>query len=317
MSERLKGRVAVVTGAGRGIGREIALALFAEGAKVVVNDYGGSTDGKGAATSPADEVVAEIRKHGGEAAANYDSVTTSQGGDNIIKTAVNNFGRIDILINNAGILRDRMIWNMTDEEFDTVMKVHLYGHFYCTRPASVIMREQRWGRVICTTSTSGLFGNAGQANYSAAKSGIVGFTRACALALGRYGITVNCIAPSASTRLMRTMPVDRARVLAKTRGLVPAGVDIDKVYEDEVYDLIFGAPADVPPMIVYLCTEEAANINGQVFYCFGGRVGLYAPVTEMKTIYKHGRWTLDELSALVPATLAAGLVNPAPPEPAK
>ncbi len=186
MGERLKGKVAVVTGSGRGVGREIALAMFAEGAKVVVNDLGGGTDGKGASASAADEVVAEIRKRGGAAVANYDSVTTPEGGQRIIKTAVDNFGRIDILVNNAGILRDRMIWNMTDDEFDIVMKVHVYGHFYCTRAASVVMREQRWGRVINTTSSSGLFGNAGQSNYSTAKVGIVVLTLACALALARY-----------------------------------------------------------------------------------------------------------------------------------
>lgn len=317
MGERLKDKVAVVTGAGRGIGREISLALAAEGAKVVVNDLGGGTDGMGASSAPADEVVAEIRKQGGIAVANYDSVATPEGGEGIIKTAVDNFGRIDILVNNAGILRDRMIWNMSEEEFDIVMKVHVYGHFHCTRPASAIMRQQRWGRIINTTSTSGLFGNPGQANYSAAKAAVVGFTRACALALGRYGITVNAIAPSATTRLMKTMPPDRARELAKVRGLVPRGVDIDQVSDDEVYNLVFGDPADVPPIIVFLCTEDAANINGQVFYAHNGHIGIYAPVTEMKAIYKQGRWTLDELLNIVPSTLAAGLVNPAPPEPAK
>ena len=156
MAKRLGGKVAVVTGAGRGIGRAEALALAAEGAKVVVNDLGGAGNGTGASTSPADEVVEEIRKLSGEAVANYDSVATPEGGENIIKTAIDNFGRIDILVNNAGILRDRMIFNMSPEEWDLVIKVHLYGHFHCTKPACVYFRQQRGGRIINTSSTAGL-----------------------------------------------------------------------------------------------------------------------------------------------------------------
>lgn len=317
MGEKLKDKVAIVTGAGRGIGREIAIAMAEEGAKVVVNDLGGSTDGTGSSASPADEVVEEIKKLGGSAVASYESVTTPEGGEGIVKTAIDTFGRIDILVNNAGVLRDRMIWNMTDDEWDVVMKVHLYGHFHCTRPASAKMREQRWGRLINMTSASGLLGNPGQANYSAAKAGIVGFTRSCALALGRYGVTSNAISPSGSTRLMRTMPLDRARELAKKRGFVPKGVDIEAVSEDELFDMIFGSPADVAPLAVHLASEEASEINGQVFGVFGGRIGMYAPMTEMKSIFKQGRWTQEELSLVFPQTLAAQLINPAPPEPPK
>ena len=203
MGNRLKDRVAVVTGAGRGIGRAEALALAAEGAKLVVNDLGVATDGSGSSQTPAEEVCQEIRKMGGEAYPNYDSVATQEGGENIIKTAIDKFGKIDILVNNAGILRDRMLFNMAEEEWDIIMKVHLYGTFHCTRPASVYMRQQRWGRIINTSSISGL-GNVGQANYSAAKEGIVGFTRTAALDLGKYGITVNAIRPNAATRMTLT-----------------------------------------------------------------------------------------------------------------
>ena len=174
MGQRLKGKVAIVTGAGRGLGRAEALLLASEGAKLVVNDLGGARDGAGGAHSPADTVVKEIKDKGGEAVANYDSVATAEGGENIIKAATSAFGRLDILVNNAGILRDRMIFNMTPEEWDLVMKVHLYGTFNCTRPACVVMKQQKSGRIINTSSESGL-GAVGQANYSAAKEGIVGF----------------------------------------------------------------------------------------------------------------------------------------------
>ena len=311
MGERLRGKVAVITGAGRGIGREMALAMAAEGAKVVVNDLGGGTDGSSSSEGPSDELVAEIKKLGGEAAPNYDSVTTEAGGAAIIKTATDNFGRIDILVNNAGILRDRMIWNMTEEEWEAVIKVHLYGHFHCTKPASALMREQRSGRIINMTSASGLYGNAGQANYSGAKAGVIGFTKSCALAMGKYGVTANAISPSGSTRLMRTMPTDKARDLAKRRGLVPVGMDVDALSEDELFDVIFGSPADISPLAVYLASDEASNINGQVFAVFGSKIALIAPTVELKSIHKLGRWTQDELSVVVPQTLAFGLANPA------
>ena len=209
MGDRLKGKVAVVTGAGRGLGRCHALALAAEGAKVVINDLGGAVDGTGADKSPADEVVAEIKKMGGEAVANYDSVATMEGGEKIIKAAIDNFGRLDILVNNAGVLRDRMIFNMTEEEWDTVISVHLKGHFACTKHACIIFRQQRSGRIINTSSEAGL-GNMGQANYSAAKEGIVGFTRTVARDMGRYGVTCNAIRPRAATRMTVTPELQAA-----------------------------------------------------------------------------------------------------------
>ncbi|MBE0480289.1 MAG: SDR family NAD(P)-dependent oxidoreductase [Dehalococcoidia bacterium] len=308
MGARLKGKVAIVTGAGRGIGKEEALLLAQEGAKVVVNDLGGGPDGAGSASSPADEVVAEIKSKGGEAVANYDSVATPEGGERIIKSALDAFGRLDILVNNAGILRDRMIFNMSPEEWDIVMKVHLYGHFYCTRPACSIFRQQRSGRIINTASESGL-GNMGQANYSAAKEGIVGFTRTVARDMGKYGVTCNAVRPRAATRLTVSPELAAAIERAKATGAaLPPGADlIDALPE----------PGDIVPFVVYLATDEAANINGCTFLISGNQVSLYSEPVAAKTIFKNGRWTLDELSNLVPSTLAAGLVNPSPPQAAK
>jgi len=313
MGEALKGKVAVVTGSGRGIGRVIALALAAEGAKVIVNDPGVALDGTGTDKAVADEVVEEIRGMGGEAVANYDSVGSMEGGERVIKTAVENFGRLDILVNCAGILRDRMIWNMTEEEWDAVINTHLKGHFACTKAACLVMRQQRSGRIINISSTSGLHGNAGQANYSCAKAGITGFTKSCALALGRYGITVNAVCPAAATRMTATIPPDRLRQLMAQRGVQFPG---DTPME-ELYKMMLGDPEDVPPIIVYLASDEAADINGQIFGASGGRISLYAPWTEAKTITKEGRWSIEELRETVPKTLAEGLVNLAPPQSAK
>jgi NAD(P)-dependent dehydrogenase (short-subunit alcohol dehydrogenase family) len=309
MGNRLKDRVAVVTGAGRGIGRGIALLMAEEGAKVVVNDLGVERDGTGAAKGPSDEVVAEIKKGGGEAVSNYDSVATVEGGENIIKTAIDSFGKIDILVNNAGILRDRMVFNMAPEEWDAVLKVHLYGCFNCTKPAAVLMRQQRYGRIVNMSSSSGLLGNAGQSNYGAAKAGIAGFTRVCARDLGRYNITVNCVAPSAATRMTVSPEMEEALQARVARG---------EITEEQAAARRPPAPEDNAPIVVYLATDAAANINGHAFWSHGSGLSLcYEPLPPQKTIYKEGRWTLDELDRIMPASLAAGLVNPAPPQPPK
>ena len=299
MGDRLKGKVAIVTGAGRGIGRGEAVALASEGARVVVNDLGGGSDGTGTATSPADEVVAEIKKMGGEAVANYDSVTTMQGGENIIKTAVDTFGQLDILVNNAGILRDKMVFNMTEEEWDSVMKVHLYGHFFTTKHACILFRQQRSGRIINTSSVAGLGATIGQPNYGAAKEGIVGFTRQVAIAMGRYGVTCNAIRPSAGTRL--TLSEEMKRTWPK--------VAIEALEQMR--------PEDIAPLVVWLASDDAANVNGRTFFMQTGRVALYSEPVEEKALVKVGGWTIDELFLFMPATLAAGLVNPSPPQPPK
>ena len=309
MGQRLKGKVAIVTGAGRGLGRAEALLLASEGAKVVVNDLGGARDGAGGAHSPADAVVKEIKDKGGEAVANYDSVATTEGGENIIKTATSTFGRLDILVNNAGILRDRMIFNTSPEDWDLVIKVHLYGTFNCTRPACAVFRQQRSGRIINTSSPAGL-GNVGQANYSAAKEGIIGFTRTVARDMGRYGVTCNAIRPLAATRLTLSAEVAEAIEKASAEGKpLPVGPEITG---------LLPPPQDIAPFVVYLATDEAANINGCTFFLAGNQIALYSEPQPAKTIYnKAGAFTLDDLLAVVPITLAAFLANPSPPQAAK
>jgi NAD(P)-dependent dehydrogenase (short-subunit alcohol dehydrogenase family) len=304
----LEGRVAVITGAGRGIGRGFALLFAREGARVVVNDPGVNSDGSGHDNGPADEVVAEIKAAGGEAAASYDSVATVDGGENIIKAALDAFGRIDILVNNAGILRDRMIFNMGEQEWDDVIAVHLNGHFNCTKPASILMRQQRFGRIINMSSTSGIIGNTGQANYGAAKSGIAGFTRVVAKDLGRYGVTCNAIAPGAATRLTQTVP-DAARELRARAGITGAAANRRPAGP------VLREPEYIAPMAAYLASDDAWNINGQIFHVAGGMVGLAHHPTPMRTLWKPAMWTLDELCSAVPDQLMAGIGNPAPPPP--
>ena len=307
MGTRFEGKNAVVTGAGRGIGMTIALALASEGAKVVVNDPGVSRAGTGSDMAPADEVVAEIKKGGGTAIANYDSVTDFTAAERIVKSCVDSFGRIDILVNCAGILRDRMVFNISEEEWDMVLNIHLKGTFNMCRHASRLMREQKSGRIINTASDAWR-GSLGQSNYCAAKGGIVSFTRAIARDLGRYGVTCNCIAPLAATRM--TMDEELKAVAKKA---VEAGAMTEDQYK-EFLDM--PGPEFVAPAVVYLATEEAANINGQVIGCGGGRVALFSDPVEIKGIYrdykKEGPWTVDELIRLVPGTLLVGYVNPAP-----
>ena len=306
----LDGKVAVITGSGRGIGRGMALLFAREGAKVVVNDPGVNTDGTGHNTGPADEVAAEINAAAGEAIANYDTVATVAGGESMVQAAVDAFGRIDILVNNAGILRDRMIFNMSEQEWDDVIAVHLKGHYNCTRPASVLMRQQRSGRIINMSSTSGIIGNPGQANYGAAKSGIAGFTRVVAKDLGRYGVTCNAIAPGAATRLTATVP-DSSRELRNRAGISGAA----SARPPAPAAMQLRDPEYIAPMAAYLASDDAWNINGQIFHVAGGNVGLAWHPTPMRTIWKDAMWTLDELEELVPAVLMAGISNPAPPPP--
>jgi NAD(P)-dependent dehydrogenase (short-subunit alcohol dehydrogenase family) len=312
VARSLEGKIAVVTGAGRGIGRAIALLLAQEGARVVVNDPGVNADGTGHDQGPADQVAAEIKQAGGEALSNYDSVASMEGGEGIIKTALDAWGRLDILINNAGILRDRMIFNMTEEEWDTVIAVHLKGHFACTKPASVVMRQQRYGRIINMSSTSGLIGNPGQANYGAAKAGIAGFTRVVARDLGRYGVTCNAIAPAAATRLTATVP-QAARDLRARAGIQGPGGPATNAQAPARPALL--DPEYIAPMTAYLCTDQAWNINGQIFQVSGGSISLLYHPTPYRTIFKPDLWTLEELQEMVPQRLMMGMTNPAPPPP--
>jgi len=305
VGEMLRGKVAVVTGAGRGIGRGVALELADQGARVVVNDLGVSLDGRDPTSGPAFDVVAEIKRAGGEATASSESVASWDGAARIIKQAVDGFGRIDILVTCAGILRDRMIFNMNEDEWDPVLAVHLKGTFNCIRHAAPLMRQQQYGRIITFSSGAGLFGNPGQANYGAAKAAIGGLTKVVARDLGKYGVTTNSICPVAATRMTLTPEVLRAREIRKQQGIIRE--------ESALRQLENLQPEDVAPMVAFLASDFAANVNGQFFLCAGTSISLLSQPRAMKTIYKPGRWTLDELDALVPQTLAEGLKNPAPP----
>lgn len=293
MAKLLEGKVAVVTGAGRGIGRGDAIAFAEAGAKVVVNDLGGGADGAGSDTTPAQQVVDEIKALGGEAVANTDSVAEAEGAENIIQTAVDTFGSVDILVNNAGILRDRMVFNMTDDDWDIIQKVHLYGHFYCARAASRHMRAQKWGRIINTSSTAGLASTFGQANYGAAKEGIVGLTRQISRDLAKYNVTCNAIRPTAASRL--TLNPDLIAAWEKA-GRVGAKEQMEAKTAD-----------DIAPFMVFLCTDLAGNISGRTFNVFGGQISLYSEPELERTIFKSGRWTVEELMEVGPGTLGAGL----------
>jgi len=273
----------------------------------VVNDYGDNVDGTAPSTGPAFDVVKEIERAGGEAVASTDSVADWEGARRIIGAALERFGQLDALVTCAGILRDRMIFNMSEEEWDAVIAVHLKGTFNCLRHACTHMRDRRYGRIVTFSSGSGLFGNPGQANYGAAKSAIAGLTKVAARDLGKYGITVNAIAPVAGTRMTVNEEVRRARELRKKQGIQREDRGVAQIEELD--------PDDIAPMVVYLTSEYAKDVNGQFFLCFGNSVALVSQPRPVKTLYKaEGNWTLDELDRLVPATVAEGLVNPAPPK---
>lgn len=308
MGELLKGRIAVITGAGQGLGRAEAIGLAEQGAKVVVNDLGTATDGSGSSQAPADNVVTEIKQAGGEAVANYSSVATIEGAESIIQTAVDSFGRIDVLVNNAGFNRDRMVYNISDEEWDSVIQTNLNGTFYTTRAACRLMREQRYGRIINTSSHAGL-GNMGQANYSAAKEGIVGFTRTLAYDMGRYGVTCNVIRPVSGTRGFQEMVRDK--------GLREAWTKMwgEKLAERRLKQMLeLNQPEDVASLVVYLASEKAGNINGCVFEVWHGHVGIYVdPPPVEQVLWKDGRWTPEELAETMPGTLTRDKVRELPP----
>ena len=306
MGDSLTDKVAIVTGSGRGIGRGVGMMMAAEGAKVVVVDPGVNVDGTGVDHSVADEVVAEIQQAGGVAVACRESVTSMEGGEKIVQTAVDNFGRLDIVVTCAGILRDRMIFNMTEQEWDDVISVHLKGTFTVVKHACILFRQQRSGRVITFSSTSGLYGNSGQANYGAAKDGIAGFTRVVARDMGRYGVTANAISPSASTRMIVSVPGE-ARNLRSQRGISGGGGDATEA--------VRGEPEDLAPFTVWLASDQSAHVNGHVFHVTGGLVSLLNEPEAVKTIHTEGRWTVEELIRVFPATIGIELPNPAPAPP--
>ena len=285
----LDGRVAIITGAGRGIGREHALLFAAEGAKVVVNDLGGGLDGSSGEATPAEEVVVEIEAMGGEAMANHDDVATWDGGERLVQSAIEAFGDLHVLVNNAGILRDRVLVNLSEEDWDAVINVHLKGHFVPLHHAATYWREQaKAGKivrasVINTSSTSGLLGNVGQSNYGAAKAGIAALTVITAEELGRYGVRVNAIAPAARTRMTESTP-----------GLSDYVVRPSDAAVFDVWD-----PANISPLVATLAMEDCAA-TGQVFFVQGGTVRKFQNWTMTATLEKNDRWTVSELAAQLP-----------------
>jgi NAD(P)-dependent dehydrogenase (short-subunit alcohol dehydrogenase family) len=286
------GRVVIVTGAGRGIGREEALLFAAEGAKVVVNDYGVDLDGGGPRSEVAESVVEEIRAMGGEAVANGDDVADWEGAQRLVNTAVETFGGLDTLVNNAGILRDRMLVNMTEDEWDAVIRVHLKGTFCTTRWAAAYWRErtkageENVARVVNTSSGSGLYANPGQSNYGAAKSGIASFSLIVAKELSRYGVTVNAIAPGARTRMSMSVPGAAARP-------EPKPDEFDR-----------RDPANVAPLVVWLGSASSGDVTGQVFNVAGGMIGVAENWRRGPSEDKGDRWSPAEVGDVVPKLLA-------------
>ena len=309
MGNRLTDRVAIVTGGGRGIGREVALWLARDGAKVVVNDVGAALDGTGDSGTPADQVVNEIISEGGKAVASYDSVAEFDSAEQIVNTALNNYGRIDILCHPAGILRDRMIFNMTEAEWDAVLQVHLYGAFNMVRNAAPHMIKEKYGRIVLFSSGSGL-GASGQANYAAAKEGMVGFTRAVSKELESHGIMINAVYPGGSTRMTDSIPQSTTDLRQTQRA--QAGQNVPKVSLDPPPE--YRDPANNAPKVVYLCSEAADGITGQVFGTSGWELSLYSPRHVVKSIHKNEAWSLEELERLIPISLGRDLINPAPAE---
>jgi len=285
----LAGKVVVVTGAGRGIGKEIATLSASEGAKVVVNDLGGSAEGEGSDLSVAGEVVGEIAKAGGAAVANGDSVADPQGAERIIKTAVDNFGRVDCIVNNAGILRDRIFHRMSAVDWDAVIKVHLYGAFYMSKAAAPYFKEQESGSFVHFTSTSGLVGNFGQANYAAAKLGIVGLSKSIALDMARFKVRSNCISPFAWSRLIGTIPVDTPEQKAR----------IERIQNTMT-------ASKIAPICVFLASDLAKDVSGQIFAVRKDEIFLMSQSRPIRVAHKDGGWTAQGIAeTMLPAFKSA------------
>jgi NAD(P)-dependent dehydrogenase (short-subunit alcohol dehydrogenase family) len=280
----MAGKVLVVTGAGRGIGRDVALLAAAEGASVVVNDLGGSAEGSGSDAGPAHDVVEEIRAAGGTAVANTDSVASEDGARSIVGSALEAFGQVDVVVNNAGILRDKIFHRMTGEEFDSVVRVHLYGSFYMANAAAPLFREQQSGAFVHFTSTSGLIGNLGQANYAAAKLGVVGLSKSIALDMARFGVRSNCIAPFAWSRLIGTIPTESEQEAARVEKFKRMG------------------PEKIAPLAVFLASDVSADVTGQIFGVRMNEIFLFSQPRPERSIHRAEGWTVEALAEqLTPA----------------
>jgi len=283
------GKVVVVTGAGRGIGKEIAMLAAAEGAKVVINDLGGSAEGEGADVSVAQQVVNEIKAKGGHAIANGDSVADPAGAERIIKTAVENFGRIDCVVNNAGILRDRIFHRMSVVDWDAVLKVHLYGAFYMSKAAAPYFKDQEGGSFVHFTSTSGLIGNFGQANYAAAKMGIVGLSKSIALDMSRFKVRSNCVSPFAWSRLIGTIPTDTPEQKAR----------VERIQNTMT-------AAKIAPLCVFLASDASKDVSGQIFTVRKDEIFLMSQPRPIRVAHKDGGWTPQSIAdTMLPAFKSA------------
>ncbi|MHC8320410.1 SDR family NAD(P)-dependent oxidoreductase [Pseudomonas sp. GB2N2] len=278
MTDMVKGKVVVVTGSGGGIGRDIALLMAKYGAKVVVNDVGASVSGEGQDVGPAQKVVDEIRAAGGDAVANTDSVSDPAAAARLIEQAVQAYGRIDVVVNNAGILRDRFFHKMTAEEFDAVLKVHLYGTFYVSRAAANYFKEQESGCFVHMTSTSGLIGNLGQANYNAAKLGIMALSKSIALDMQKFNVRSNCVAPFAFSRMIGAIPTDTPEQQAR----------VEKIKQM--------TPAKIAPICVYLASDQAADVNAQVFAVRNNEIFLMSQPRPIRSVQRSEGWTPETLA---------------------
>jgi NAD(P)-dependent dehydrogenase (short-subunit alcohol dehydrogenase family) len=276
MSDFLKGKVVAITGAGRGIGRAVALAVAAEGGKVIVADIGVSMAGGDPTSEVADALVKEIESSGGEAVAIAESVTTLEGGEKIINAGIERWGRIDGVVAVAGILRERMLFNMSEDEWDAVVETHLKGHFTVFRAAAAIMRKQEGGGSLVAFTSGAFAGSVAQANYAAAKGGIVSLVRSAAAGLNRYGITANAVAPIARTRMSENVPMDLAEM---------------------------GDPEDVAPLVVYLLSDQAKHVTGQVYTAVGSKIAVWNQPREVRAMYADGRWTPEEIAARLDSTV--------------
>ncbi|WP_197426577.1 MULTISPECIES: SDR family NAD(P)-dependent oxidoreductase [Hyphomicrobiales] len=287
VSHMLDGKVVVVTGAGGGIGRDIALMAGANGARVVVNDIGAGLDGSGQDDGPAATVVSEIKAAGGEAVASLDSVADAEGAQRIVQTALDAFGRLDGVVNNAGILRDTFFHKMTEEEWDRVVKVHLYGSFHVSRAAAPVFKQQQSGSLVHMTSTSGLIGNLAQANYSAAKLGIVGLSKSIALDMQRFGVRSNCIAPFAWSRMISSIKVDSPEQEARVARLQQM------------------TPAKIAPLAVYLLSKRATSVSGQIFCVRNNEILLFSQPRPVRSVQREGGWTPEQIAEHAMPALSA------------